>query len=358
MSLLSIQDISLRYEGQLILKDVFLELEPDEILGLLGPSGCGKTTLLRVIAGLETPEKGSVFFEGRNLAGVPPHVRKFGMMFQEFALFPHRNVFENVAFGLKMQKRPKGEIAALVGEMMELVGLAGKGDRNVEQLSGGERQRVALARCLCPRPQIILLDEPLGALDRRLRDRLMLDIRRILKSLKVSAVFVTHDQAEAFAVADKLAVLDRGRVQQVGNPRDVFHNPASLAVAQFLGFSNVIPGVMIDNGIETEDGLFPVSRGSCRPGEKAILVIRPDGATLPTGDDKPESASVQLSGTVTDLLFQGRTYYLGLKTSSNRQLFFDLPPLPMPPAVGHSVTLSLGPDAFIVYPENHSGPEV
>jgi ABC-type Fe3+/spermidine/putrescine transport system ATPase subunit len=357
MPLLSIRDITLRYQGQIILKDVDLGLDQDEILGLLGPSGCGKTTLLRVIAGLETPDNGSVFFQDRNLDGVPPHVRKFGMMFQEFALFPHRNVFENVAFGLRMQKRPKGEIAALVGEMMDLVGLAGKGERNVEQLSGGERQRVALARCLCPRPKVILLDEPLGALDRRLRDRLMLDIRRILKRLGVSAVFVTHDQAEAFAVADKLAVLDQGRLQQVGRPQDVYHNPASLAVAQFLGFSNLIPGVVADNGIETDDGLFPAPGDAGRPGNRATLVIRPDGATLSNGDEDAPSPAAELSGTVTDLLFQGRTYYLGLRTASNRQLFFDLPPLPMPPPVGSPVRLSLGPDAFIVYPEGHSDPE-
>ena len=247
--LLEIAHIYKSYPGLPVLHDLSLTADEGEIVCLLGPSGCGKSTLLRIVAGLETPDAGQVRFDGQDLAGVPPHRRRFGLMFQDYALFPHKDVAGNVAFGLRMARLPASEISARVREMLALVGLSGAEQRRVTELSGGEQQRVALARSLAPGPRLLMFDEPLGALDRALREQLMNDLRVILKQVCVTAVYVTHDQEEAFAIGDRVAIMrarpdigEGGRIEQIGTPQEVYRQPVNAYVARFLGFQNLIDG--------------------------------------------------------------------------------------------------------------------
>ncbi|WP_250446673.1 ABC transporter ATP-binding protein [Actinotalea sp. C106] len=239
-----------------------LDVEPGEVLGLLGPSGSGKSSLLRAVAGLEPASSGSITWDGADLAGVPVHRRGFGLMFQDGQLFPHRDVAANVAFGLEMAGEPRARRRERVTELLELVGLGGFADRAVSTLSGGERQRVALARSLAPRPRLLLLDEPLSALDRALRERLATEVREALTTTGTTAVFVTHDHDEAFAVADRIAVMDLGHLLQVARPVDLWHRPASQRVAEFLGYEAFVPAGVLA-GVE-DDALVALGPGSLR----------------------------------------------------------------------------------------------
>src|SRR5512139_825048 len=225
--LLEVLHLSKTFDDKLILDDVSLEITANEIVCLLGPSGCGKTTLLRLIAGLETADSGTITFDGQDVHNIPVHQRNFGLMFQDFALFPHKNVWDNVIFGLRMQNLPADRIQQLGHEALEMVGLSGFEKRDVHQLSGGERQRVALARSLAPQPQLLMLDEPLGALDRQLREELMIELRRILKAAHLTSIYVTHDQQEAFAVADRVAIMNAGRLEQLDTPQQIYAHPAT-----------------------------------------------------------------------------------------------------------------------------------
>ncbi|HEU5491671.1 MAG TPA: ABC transporter ATP-binding protein [Gaiellaceae bacterium] len=237
--MLRVEAVTVRFDGDAALDDASLDVSSGEIVTVLGPSGSGKTTLLRVVAGLQVPDEGRVVVDGENLAGVPPHRRGVGLVFQEHALFPHRNVAENVGFGLRMRGDEPAATARRVGELLELVGLAGFERRSVGALSGGEQQRVALARALAPEPRLLLLDEPLGSLDRRLRDRLLDDLARLFEELEVSALYVTHDHTEAFTLGDRVAVMRRGRVVQVATPDELWARPADEDTARFLGIANV-----------------------------------------------------------------------------------------------------------------------
>ncbi len=240
-SLLALVGISKNYNAAPLLRDISFDVAAGEIVSVLGPSGTGKTTLLRMIAGLEQADAGRVLFEGKDLQTVPPHAREFGMMFQDLALFPHKNVFENVAFGLRMKNVSTSETRTRVQESLELVGLGQRfAKRDVNTLSGGEQQRVALARTLAPRPRLVMFDEPLGALDRILREELVGELRALLKRLHLTALYVTHDQDEAFAVADRLILLNAGRIQQMGAPIEMYHQPANEFVARFLGLTNLL----------------------------------------------------------------------------------------------------------------------
>ena len=223
---------------------VSLIADQGELVCLLGPSGCGKTTLLRLIAGLETPDSGSIQFDGKALEGMTPQARGFGLMFQDLALFPHMDVAGNVGFGLRMQHVPREDIERRVDELLDLVDLAGFGRRKVHELSGGERQRVALARSLAPAPKLLMLDEPLGSLDRVLRESLQVQVRTILKEVGVTAIYVTHDREEAFAIADTIVVMDRGSIVQAGSPEALFAAPANELVARSLGLRNILPGTL------------------------------------------------------------------------------------------------------------------
>ena len=345
-NILEVNHLSNQYEGQPLLQDISFSLMQGEILCLLGPSGSGKTTLLRLLAGLEKEDTGTIMFCGKDIRDVPPHKRNFGMMFQEYALFPHKSVQQNVAFGLEMQHCPSAELTRRVATVLEMVGLSGLEHRNIDELSGGERQRVALARSLAPEPRLLLLDEPLGSLDRALRDRLTGEIRTILKSLNVTAVFVTHDQAEAFSIADKVAILHNGILQQFDTPENLYRNPINKTVAGFLGFRNLIEG-SVDGHNKFHSPLGTLSFGdiNIQPTTTTTLLIRPEGATLTNGSAGLEN-TVKLSGTITDRQFQGSTYRLNLQVGEIF-LSFDLPLDPPPPKKGKPIHLSLNPSSLV-----------
>lgn len=303
-SLLDVEDLEKWHEGLKTLDGIFLDLAAGEILTLLGPSGGGKTTLLRIIAGLEYPDRGRVRLSGRDLLPLPPHRRDVGLVFQDAALFPHLSVAANVAFGLRMAGMGARERGAKVGEMLELVGLAGMEKRRVHGLSGGERQRVALARSLAPSPKLLLLDEPLAALDRNLRERLARDLRAILKKREVSAIFVTHDQEEAFSLGDRVAVLLAGRLERVDTPEGLSGNPGSLEVARFLGEPNVFAARDLPAALR---GFFPDL------GPEAGLLIRPEGIHIgEAGEEKEEKTALCLRAQVGERRFFGAFFRVEL----------------------------------------------
>jgi ABC-type Fe3+/spermidine/putrescine transport system ATPase subunit len=351
MGRLELIDVGKRLADTWVAEGIHLDLGDGEIVALLGPSGCGKTTLLRLIAGLTRPDRGEVRFEGRDLAAVPPHRRGFRMMFQEFALFPHRTVARNVAFGLEVQKHTPPEIDRRVGEMLALVGLEGYDDRSVEALSGGERQRVALARSLAADPRLLMLDEPLGALDRALRQRLLLDLVQILRRIRVTTLFVTHDQREAFGVADRVAVMDRGRILQIDSPEALYHAPRSAVVARFLGLDNLIPGqACAPDAVETPLGRLVVAPNQRLPQGPLTLLIRPEGAAMVTESEATGGACI--TGQVTASLFQGATYRVALSVAGQYDLSVTLPTRPKPPAAGEPIRLRLDPRALVVLAEH------
>lgn len=347
MSLLELHDIRKSYPDGWTLADVSFAVEESEILCLLGPSGCGKTTLLRLIAGLETLDSGQVLANGEDVTLVPPHLRGFGLMFQEYALFPHKDVFGNVAFGMRMQGLNREPVAARVVEVLELVGLAGFEHRDVNQLSGGERQRVALARSLAPRPRLLMLDEPLGALDRALRERLMDELPGILRRAGVTVIYVTHDQEEAFAIAGRVVLIRAGRVVQVGTPEEVYRRPASAWAARFLGLTNLLDARVTGPGqVETALGVLQVlgsGFGVRDSGFAAKLLIRPEAARL---DGVGPNV---LSGVVTEHSFRGEYYRLGLRHASGVELTFNFPASVALPALGKPITLSLNPRALALF---------
>ena len=276
--MLEVRGITKFYEGRSLLHDISFSVERSETICLLGPSGSGKSTLLRIIAGLESAEAGEILWDGKDLASTPPHLRDIGLVFQDYALFPHLSVIENVAFGLKMKKWPQPAIQARVNEVTELVNLQGFEERKVTDLSGGEQQRVALARALAPRPRLLMFDEPLGALDRALREDLQDELRRILLRMGIPAIYVTHDQEEAFAIADRILLLHDGEIERDGTPPDVWENPDSEWEAEFLGLGNVFPGKIRSRGwkVDSQFGAFLVKcQHKHRLGDDIHLLARP-----------------------------------------------------------------------------------
>jgi ABC-type Fe3+/spermidine/putrescine transport system ATPase subunit len=346
MNGLSLSNLHKSFGSTKALDGVSFDVARGEIVAVLGPSGCGKSTLLSIIAGLETPDHGEVRWNGASLARIPPHRRGFGLMFQDFALFPHMNVGENVAFGLKIntkitkvdtkeheEQRNKKALCSFVrpfvsfvlklpphyrsqvAEILDLVGLPGFEKRDVNTLSGGEQQRVALARSLAPRPRLLMLDEPLGSLDRTLRERLIGELRTILRGMQQTAVYVTHDQEEAFTLADRVIVMDAGHVEQIGTPQVIYGHPATLFVARFLGMTNLLPGYASSQGIETLLGVFPNPESMQGP---VTVLIRPDAARLTSQGD------CRLDGIVTERSFRGNVSRLSVEVS-NLHLTFDFP---------------------------------
>jgi len=341
MSLLEAHHLTKSYSEGRFPDDIGFAVDEGEILCLLGPSGCGKTTLLRIIAGLEIPDSGKVMFEGHDIRDVPVHQRNFGLMFQDQALFPHKNVFENIAFGLRMQRLPREKIRARVAEVLHLVGMVGFEERDVNELSGGEQQRVALARSLAPGPRLLMLDEPLASLDRTLRERLMNELRAILKDAGVTAIYVTHDQQEAFAVADRVVIMDRGRKMQEGRPEEVYQRPATEFVARFLGLENLLPGRVVAAGppliVETAPGLLTTTDSPALPvGQAVTVLIRPEGARcLETGTPAENS----IVGQVQTRSFRGGHYQITV-AAGGTSLRFELDVLSGPmPEPGEQVVL-------------------
>ena len=295
--MLEVRNIHKTYDNKPLLRDISFSVPVGETICLLGASGSGKSTLLRIIAGLERPESGLIFFDGRDLTSVPPHLRDFGLVFQDYALFPHLNVQQNVAFGLKMRRMAQSEISKRVADALELVSLVGFGERPVTDLSGGEQQRVALARALAIRPRLLMFDEPLGALDRTLREGLLNELREILRRTEVPAVYVTHDQEEAFAIGDRILILHRGAILREGSPADVWADPQSAYVAEFLGLGNMIDAKAIaKHEFQTAYGNFTVKcPHDHSSGEKVKLLARPLSVK-----DGPNA----IKGVVTDVIFQ------------------------------------------------------
>ena len=282
--MLRADEISVAFDSVQALDHATLDVADGEVVTVLGPSGSGKTTLLRVVAGLQRPDEGRVLLDGRDLAGVPPHLRGIGLVFQDHALFPHRDVFGNVSFGLRMRGESTAETTARTRELLELVGLAGYERRSVATLSGGEQQRVALARALAPEPRVLLLDEPLGSLDRPLRERLLEDLGRLFDELGSTAVYVTHDRAEAFALGDRVAVMRAGAIEQIGEPDELWAHPASWEVARFLGLGNVRDGTIVRpeaiTVVHAVGGGHGVVERALRQGPTVRLSIRLDDGSL------------------------------------------------------------------------------
>lgn len=300
--MLEVHHIFKTYEGKPLLKDISFKVEAGETICLLGASGSGKSTLLRIIAGLEDPDSGFISFSGINLTSTPPHLRDFGLVFQDYALFPHLNVNENVAFGLKMRRLPQDQITQRVTKSLDMVNLDGFENRQVTDLSGGEQQRVALARALAIRPRLLMFDEPLGALDRTLREDLLNELRTILHQTNIPAIYVTHDQEEAFTIADRVLILHDGEIIREGTPAEVWANPEAAFVAGFLGLGNVIEGKVIEktkNGewkVESGFGVFVVRCAHKHSkGDNVHLLVRPLSA---------EKESNIIQGIVTDVIFQ------------------------------------------------------
>jgi len=312
------------------LRGISFNVAQGEILAVLGPSGCGKSTLLALIAGLEKPDEGQVFWEGQSIVNVPPHRRGFSLMFQDYALFPHLNVGDNVAFGLRMQRWPKAQIRQRVAEVLHLVSLAGFEQRDVTQLSGGEQQRVALARALAVRPRLLMLDEPLGSLDHALRMQLMQDLSTILGEVQQTAIYVTHDQEEAFTLANRVLIINQGRLEQIGKPDDIYRQPASVFVARFLGMNNLLEGHADRGRVETPLGVFPLDRDVSGP---VTVLIRPDTAQA------ERSGECELSGRVLARRFRGASTQVTLEVSG-LSLNFDFPSSVPLPEAGHTLRIS------------------
>ncbi|HSB67675.1 MAG TPA: ABC transporter ATP-binding protein [Anaerolineales bacterium] len=345
MNILAIKDISKSFGSTRALRRISFEVSEGEIVALLGPSGCGKSTLLSIIAGLEIPDQGDVMWKGESLARVPAHLRGFGLMFQDFALFPHMNVYANVAFGLKMAHLPEEQVEERVNEMLRLVGLHHTTIRDVNTLSGGEQQRVALARALAPHPRLLMLDEPLGSLDRNLRERLLVDLQSILHQMQQTAIYVTHDQEEAFAIADRIILMNAGQIEQVGKPQEIYCDPASVFVARFLEMTNILPASILKKGDEliatTSIGDFPVN--AWVEGD-AQLLIRPDVAQM------DNSQPVIIKGKLMGTSFRGSRQRVTLQIQGT-QLSFDFPSANALPVLGEELTISLDPsEAVKIFP--------
>ena len=301
--LIRLIDCSMAFDDEIVLDSINLSIKNEEFLTLLGPSGCGKTTTLRIIGGFLQATSGDVLFDGERINDVPPYQRKVNTVFQRYALFPHLDVYENVAFGLRLAKLPEQEIDDRVTEMLEIVSLKGFENRSISQLSGGQQQRVAIARALVNRPKVLLLDEPLGALDLRLRKDMQQELKRIQQTLGITFIYVTHDQEEALSMSDTVVVMDRGRIQQIGTPEDIYNEPENAFVADFIGESNILDGIMLEDYVVKFFGRkFRCLDSGFEPNELVDVVVRPEDVEIVS----PEEG--QLTGTVTSVTFMGVHY--------------------------------------------------
>ncbi len=345
--IIELKNISVSFDGEKILDSIDLYIRDKEFVTLLGPSGCGKTTTLRIIGGFLQPEGGEVIFDGKKINGVPAYKRQVNTIFQRYALFPHLNVFDNVAFGLKVRKAPKNVIADKVAEMLELVNLKGFDKRKVSSLSGGQQQRVAIARALAIDPKVLLLDEPLAALDLKLRKDMQNELKNIQQKLGITFIYVTHDQEEALSMSDTIVVMDSGKIQQIGSPTDVYNEPKNAFVADFIGESNILDGVMLrDKFVRFAGADFVCVDSGYSTNENVDVVIRPEDVDVVS----PEKA--MLRGDVTNVTFKGVYYEIivdikGFKWMIQTTRFYE---------VGQTIGLSIEPNAIhIMKKSEYSG---
>ena len=345
--LIRLQDLVMEFDGERILDSINLYIKDQEFLTLLGPSGCGKTTTLRIIGGFLTATSGSVLFDGKTINDVPPYKRQINTVFQRYALFPHLDVFDNIAFGLKVAKLPKAEIHDRVHEMLGIVGLRGYENRRVESLSGGQQQRVAIARALVNRPKVLLLDEPLAALDLRLRKDMQNELKRIQQAMGITFVYVTHDQEEALSMSDTVVVMDKGRIQQIGKPEDIYNEPKNAFVADFIGESNILDGIMLsDYKVKFFGRTFKCLDAGFAPNEPVDVVIRPEDIDFVPVEEG------HLTGTVTSVTFKGLNYDIIVDFKGFKWLIqtTDFQP------VGAAVGIRLNPeDIHIMHKSEYSG---
>ena len=333
--IVSLKDIVVDFDGERILDELSLDIHDKEFVTFLGPSGCGKTTTLRVIAGFITPKSGTVFFDGKDIASVPPYKRQVNTVFQKYALFPHLNVYENVAFGLRLKKLPEETIRPKVLEMLETVGLRGFERRSINQLSGGQQQRVAIARSLVNQPRVLLLDEPLGALDLKLRKEMQLELKRLQREMNITFVYVTHDQEEALTMSDTVVVMNKGNIQQIGSPQDIYNEPRNAFVAKFIGDSNIVDGIMEKDFLVSFGGqeFACVDRGF-KPREPVQVVVRPEDV-----DIVPPSAG-KLTGLVREVIFKGVHFEMHVDVEGKEWLIHST----QASQPGELIGMNIGPD--------------
>jgi spermidine/putrescine transport system ATP-binding protein len=359
--LIRLQNCCMAFDDEQVLNNLNLQIQDKEFLTLLGPSGCGKTTTLRIIGGFTTPTSGDVYFDGVRINAVPPYKRQINTVFQKYALFPHLNVFENIAFGLRMKKvndpkDPSGkrqvklseeEIARRVDEMLEVICLKGFEHRKPNELSGGQQQRVAIARALVNQPKVLLLDEPLGALDLKLRKDMQIELKRIQQQVGITFVYVTHDQEEALTMSDTIVVMDKGSIQQIGTPEDIYNEPKNAFVADFIGESNIIDGIMIaDDVVKMYGKTFPCVDKGFAPNEPVDVVIRPEDIDIVPVEQG------QLTGTVTNVTFKGMEYDIIVDFRGFKWLIQTTDHSP----VGARIGVKIDPDGFhIMHKSEYSG---
>ncbi|MDS0283665.1 ABC transporter ATP-binding protein [Haloarcula onubensis] len=315
-----VESMRVAFDGVTALRDVSLAVESGEFFTLVGPSGCGKTTMLRAIAGLTDGAEGTVAIDGRDVTDAPPEERNVGMVFQNYALFPHMSVRENVAYGLRFHELADKSEDDRVAELLELVDLGGVADRSPEQLSGGQQQRIALARALAPEPDVLLLDEPLSALDAKLRKRLRVQLQTIQRELDITTIYVTHDQAEALALSDRVAVMHEGRVEQVAVPETVYRDPTSRFVAEFVGDNNLFDGRVTDDGasVAVDGATLPLPAGTAAsPGESVTVAVRPEAIAVDDGDEAGADGTT-LAATVETVEFLGDAYRVHCRWQGRR----------------------------------------
>lgn len=337
--LVEIKNLSKSFDENLVLDDISIYINENEFVTLLGPSGCGKTTLLRLIGGFETADAGVITFEGKKLADMPPYDRPINTVFQKYALFPHLNVFENIAFGLRINKMPKDQIKEEVLKALNLVKLSGFEARNINTLSGGQQQRVAIARAIVNKPKLLLLDEPLGALDLKLRQEMQYELKEMQRALGISFVFVTHDQEEALTMSDTVVVMNGGVIQQIGTPEDIYNEPENKFTAMFIGESNIIDGVMLkDFLVEFEGIVFECVDEGFEPKELVDIVIRPEDIVL------EKEAVGKINGIVTDITFKGVHFEIIISVNGKEYVVHSTDKQ----LVGDKVSLNFDPDEIHV----------
>lgn len=346
-NIINLKDIRMSYDGEIVLDGINLSIKDGEFVTFLGPSGCGKTTTLRIIAGFESQDSGDVFFEGKNINALPPHKRNINTIFQRYALFPHLNVYDNVAFGLKVKGVTKSEIKEKVLEMLTLVNLKGLEKRKIDTLSGGQQQRVAIARAIINHPKVLLLDEPLSALDLKLRKDMQVELKNLQKRTGITFIFVTHDQEEALSMSDTVVVMDKGKIQQIGTPADIYNEPENAFVADFIGESNIIDGVMKkDFLVEINKREFTCLDSGFNENEPVDVVIRPEDVDIVT----PMEGT--LEGTVTSVTFLGVHYEIIVDINNFKWMIQTTDKH----EVGETVGLLIEPDAIhIMKKSEYSG---